>query len=350
MTILRGHIVYKTFFILLSSVIVFACTYGVDSPLEEHSFSSPDIHSLTDDTYYFPVPSVDQSSSWSQPLQRFDLIFVGHNVDLQATSYNKVQNLAALTPGKYTHVFAYIGKDKNGLAYGVEMNVDKRQEFRMGTDGLKISGQFYLHCLGSDFNNNSCPDNSYLYSINSYDYMMAKRLRPELRKRLMQHESQLIETMATDLAQAYPFQIPVDINLTSIAQKKAYLIDDGRDNGADCTSYFVSLFEEVADICLENVRVEASVLSDYFLNDQLGKRAVIPAKYNPVLNRTVSLNSALGEMGYTLKNNLPRQSACSQQRSVQGIPTPNALFSSPSLESVSLVSGARIRLPQMANP
>lgn len=340
----------KTIFILLSAAIIFACSYGVEVPLVERSFSSPDIYSLRADTYYFPIQGVDQPSSWSQPLQRFDLIFVGHNVDLHAASYDKVQNLAALTPGKYTHVFAYIGKDENGLAYGVEMNVDKRQDFKLGTDGLKISGQFYLHCLGSDFNNNSCPDNSYLYGINSYDYMLAKRLRPELRKRLMQHESQLIETMATDLTQAYPFQIPVDINLKSIAQKTAYLIDDGRDNGADCTSYFVSLFEEVADVCLENVRIEASVLSDYFLNDQLGKRAVIPAKYNPVLNRTVSLNSALGEMGYTLKNNSPRQSACSHQRSVQGIPTPNALFSSPSLESVSLISGARIRLAQMVNP
>ncbi len=347
---LRGQIVYKTYLILLSAAIIFTCTYGVDMPFEEQSFSSPDIHSLSDDIYYFPVQSANQLSSWSQPLQRFDLIFVGHNVDLHATGYDKVQNLAALTPGKYTHVFAYIGKDENGLAYGVEMNVDKRQEFIMGADGLKISGQFYLHCLGRDFNKNSCPENSYLYGINSYDYVMAKRLRPELHERLMLHEDQLIETMAKDLAQAYPFQIPVDIGFKNITRKTAYLIDDGRDNGADCTSYFVSLFEEVADICLENVRVEASVLSNYFLNDQLGKRAVIPAKYNPVLNRTVSLSSALGEMGYTLKNNKPRQSACSHQSSVQGIPTPNALFSSPSLESVSLIRGARIRLAQMVNP
>lgn len=342
----------KPMVIMLLVSIVFSGIYALEKPLQENGTSHPDISQLSNEIYYFPVQDDNQAEALFQPLQRFDLVFAGHNVDLQAAGFDKVQNLAALTPGKYTHVFAYMGKDENGLAYGVEMNVDKRQDFRLVMNGLKVSGKFYLHCLGSDFNNNSCPASSFLYGLNSYDYMTAKRLKPELHQKLLKHESQLMKTMAEDLEQGYPFQVPLAIDLKNITRKTVYLLDDGRKNGADCSSYFVSLFEEVADVCIEGARLQATDLSDYFLNDRLGRRAVIPAQYNPVLKQTVTLSSVLGEMGYALKNNSPRPSRCSGQQSVLGIPTPDALFNSPSLVSIATgpVNRVPIQLAQKARP
>lgn len=316
--------------------ILSICFFGCGSNLRniESVTVLPNIYDLKNETYYFASKKLSNSVVKFQPLERFDLIFAGHDIDLDLNDYDKIQNLSALTPGRYTHVLAYIGKDNQGHAYAVEMNVDKKQDFKLSLSGLKVSGRFYLSCLGADFNHDTCPSNSYTYGLNSYDYMEAKRLKPVLRKQLMAYENQLIESMAVDLSKHYPFQIPLDINFKTISNKAAYLVDDGRKNGADCASYFVSLFEEVANICLEDTHINASTLSTYYQNNPIGKKALIPQEYNPVLKRTESLNNILGELGYTLFDNLPRQRSCSNSKTVKGIPMPNLIFNSPSLVSI----------------
>ena len=34
-------------------------------------------------------------------------------------------------------------------------DVDQRQDFRLGYDGISVDGRFYLVCLGSDFNHHA---------------------------------------------------------------------------------------------------------------------------------------------------------------------------------------------------
>ncbi|MBT3726112.1 MAG: hypothetical protein HOM14_20070 [Gammaproteobacteria bacterium] len=331
----------KALFVLFLAVMIFTLNGESGSPGLEKNLSLPDIDSLINETYYFPSKAFSQKPVEYQPLERFDLIFSGHDININSREYDKIQNLSVLTPGRFTHVLAYIGKDKDGLAYAVEMNVAKNQDFKLGMDGLKVGGRFYLYCLGSDFDNESCPENSFVYGINSYDYVQAKRLKPALRQKLLKHEVQLLETMGTDLAQHYPFQIPLYISFKTLSDKVAYLVDDGRENGADCASYFVSLFEEVADVCLDEVRMDASTLSAYYLDNKMGKRALIPGQYNPVLKRTASLNNILGDLGYAILDNTPRQLSCSSAASVKGIPMPDLIFNSPSLEKIEVTTLSR---------
>ncbi len=142
---------------MISAVLIFAFNRGSGSPELEKNLMLPDINSLENETYYFPSKGFSHKPVEYQPLERFDLIFSGHDVNINSSNYDKIQNLSVLTPGRFTHVLAYIGKDKGGLAYAVEMNVDKNQDFKLGGVGLKVGGRCYVYCLGSDFDNKSGP-------------------------------------------------------------------------------------------------------------------------------------------------------------------------------------------------
>ena len=135
----------KALFIIFIAILIFAFNSGSGSLDREKNLMVPDINILKNETYYFPSKSFSQRPVAYQPLERFDLIFSGHDVNVNSSKYDKIQNLSALTPGRYTHVLAYIGKDSDGLAYAVEMNVDKNQNFKLGMDGLKVGGRFYLY-------------------------------------------------------------------------------------------------------------------------------------------------------------------------------------------------------------
>ena len=65
------------------------------------------------------------------------------------------------------------------------------QNFSIGIDGLKLGGRLYVYCLGNDFGDKACPKDMYIHGIETYDYMWAKRLKPDLKKQLMEHENKL---------------------------------------------------------------------------------------------------------------------------------------------------------------
>lgn len=160
------------------------------------------------------------------------MIFVGHDIN-ESLRDDNLLNLSYAIPGKYTHVLSYVGKDAHGFAYAVEMNADKNQTFNIDLNGFSVGGEFYLYCLGSDFAKKSCPSHHHIYGMNTYDYMLAKRLNPVLKKGLMRYEEQLIKTMENDLRKGYAFQVPVEIDLETPFRKVIPLIEDGRKNGAD---------------------------------------------------------------------------------------------------------------------
>jgi len=288
------------------------------------------IEYLADDTYYFPALRTSEASVKYQPLKRFDLIFVGHDIQDQENTID----IASSIPGYYTHVLSYIGKDSDGFAYAVEMNADENMSFTLDFNGLKVGGKFSVFCLGNDYGKDACPKDEYPYGIETYDHMQAKRLKPELRTELMIHEKQLMATMKEDLILKFPFQLPIHFGPETRLTKVIPLVDDGRKNGADCADYFVSLFEEIAGVCMDDIRINASTLEAYYLNDPVGQKAFLPAKFNIFTEGDIYFKTLLSKEGYSIVDNLARETLCSDRRIVSGIPTPDLLFNSPSMVDV----------------
>ena len=325
----------KILFLSFSTILLFSAYKLNNYNKDKHEILDLyKIEKLKNEVYYFPAKKNSNSRIKYQPLKRFDLIFVGHKIDLNSTKYDKFQNLAALIPGKYTHVLSYIGKDKHGFAYAIEMNANENQIATINFSSLNIEGKLYIYCLGRDFNNNSCPDDKYIYGIKSYDYMWAKRLKPKLRQQLMVYEDKIMNTIKNDLINSFPFQIPLDINTKTLSNKIIPLVDDGRENGADCVSYFISLFEEIANTCIVDTKIDAKALEQYYLNDIVGKKAVIPKRYNLIIEKTLKLNETIGILGYSLVNNIPRKSLCRDKIDTYGVSTPNLLFNSASMINI----------------
>ena len=286
------------------------------------------IDRLINETYYFPAKKQSHLTTAYQPLERFDLIFVGHDFNSSASL------LAHAIPGHYTHVLAYLGKDSEGFAYAVEMNAEESHNFNIGIDGLKVDGQLDVYCLGTDFGDKACPQDLYKHGMETYDYMWAKRLKPKLRTQLIKYENRLISIMKEDLITAYPIQLAFYIGLETPVNKIIPLVDDGRQNGADCGSYFISLFEEIAEVCLDEIRIDAAALELYYLYDPTGQKAKLPAQYNPFLQEDIYVSEVFSDLGYSLVDNMPRQTLCPDSRIVTGIPLPDLIFHSPSMAEV----------------
>ncbi len=93
------------------------------------------------------------------------------------TNYSDSFDITRSIPGKYTHVLTYLGKDSNGFAYAVEMNLSDDQEYILDLDGLKVNGKLYVYCLGRDYELNACPEDRYKYGLETYDFRVAKRMK-----------------------------------------------------------------------------------------------------------------------------------------------------------------------------
>lgn len=280
-----------------------------------------------DTTYYFPAKRPNTTKIRYQPLRRFDLIFVGHNIPQKSKQLNDIENLAALIPGTYTHVLAYIGKDENGLAYAIEMNADNRQSFTIDNDKVVLGGGIHLFCLGGDYGRKSCPDSSYAYGLKSYDFMWAKRPKIDIKS----HEKGLMRVIEKDYSQEHAFQIPFDFSLKTEKIKTITIVDDGHQNGSSCAEYFVTLFESVAGVCIDDVRIDAKTLQNYYMYNPIGKRAYIPIKYSFFFHHSIHLNDVFTNQGYHLKNNIPRVTKCKEKI---GIVTPDLLFRSKKMRKI----------------
>ena len=326
--------VWNFLLFLVLPVLFFGCGSGNSANESSNRVSYEDIvhynriELLKNEPYYFPSNLPGDENIVFQPLKRFDLIFVGHyqiNIDDDMT-----QIVSMLIPGLYTHVLMYLGKDSDGYAYAVEMNGDENIDFRVDTSGFHMNGRLYVYCLGSDYNK-VCPRDEYSRGIETYDFMWPKQLESGLYQRLMGYEKELIATIKNDLQSAFPFQIPLGLDFFG---KNIILVNDGRENGADCTSYITSLFEETASVCMEDITLQADAFTDYFLNDPKGQEAYFPAAYNPFADEDIYVSDFLLDYGFDIINGAPRQTKCPDSRVEVGIPTPQKLFDSPSMVEI----------------
>lgn len=303
-----------------------------DSAVTQYEISTNhEVQLLTNSVYHFPAIDPAARTTTFQALERFDLIFAGH--DLDDNSDSEQLSLASIIPGTYTHMLAYIGKDSQGFAYGVEMNSTADQSYSFGLGGLKMDGRLYIYCLGSDYGIRECPVDDHHYGLETYDYRWARKLQPELKASLMAHEVELLNTIRQDLVNGYPFQLPFRVGYETLVTGVVQSIDDGRVYGGDCAAYLLSLFEEVANVCLDDARMSAADIQAYFLYDPVGQQAVLPARYNVFTNDDEDLlvSDLLTVHGYSLIDNLPRKSACPDERTLTGMPLPDRIFNSPSV-------------------
>lgn len=327
---------YWKYALLACTVFIFLLNYKsyntAPSVTQEDIESLYLIDRLSSEPYYFPAKKPGGIVEY-QTLERFDLIFVGYDSSLN----DKIEDAKALSqgiPGVYSHMLSYLGKDSDGFAYALEMNADKDKSLTISRKGLSVGGRLYVYCLGKDFNSKLCPEDRYIYGIESYDFMWAKRLKPELRSQILLKEDSILARIKQDLLESHPFQLPFQITLETPAIKTVSIINDGFENGSDCTSYYVSLFEAVAGVCLDEIHMRAKDLEFYYLNDSIGQQAVIPKRYNPFFEEDVSIKHLLGESGYSIVDNEPRKTQCLDRRTFQGLSTPELVFNSPSLVDI----------------
>ncbi len=321
---------YVYIFILLFSF------HGCDSKnttklsLQDEIVKSFKLELLKDEVYYFPAKGIKKQTQSYLALERFDLIFTAYDVNSTSTKPSS-KLLSNAIPGDYTHMLMYIGKDTQGFAYGVEMNSNINQNIHIENKQLTVDGQFYIYCLGNDFGLKSCPKDNYFYGIEKYDYMWAKRLNKELHSQLIKYENELMQTIKQDLISRYPFQLPFNISSSSALNKQIIIVDDGYRNGGDCSSYFISLFEKIASVCLEDIRISTRELKNYYLYDPLGKKAIIPIKYNIIFNKEIYFTELLNIYNYSFVDQNQRQTECSDRRKVQGLILPSKIFHSASM-------------------
>jgi hypothetical protein len=316
------------FFLFIATIWILTGCHGENNTLTQEDIEKRYlIEYLKNETYYFPAKQHSNDPTVYLPLQPFDFIFTGHDFNSSHATF------AYATPGHYTHMLMYLGKDDEGFAYGVEINVSPEDKYTINRNGLQIDGRLYVYCLGSDFGQRECPKNLYHNGLQTYDYMWSKRLTPPLHQKLLENRPAIIETIKEDLINAFPAQLPFYFNWNTLLIKKISLIDDGRKNGADCTAYFTSLLEEKAKICLENARMDAEEIESYYINDPIGQQAKIPEQYNFFSDGDLYITSLFTQRGYSLINT-SRPTNCETQTIVSGIPVPDRLFHSPDLENI----------------
>jgi len=324
---------FKALLIVLLYALNTACSKSADNTIQDKITKSFSIDILEDEVYYFPAKKFQTENILYQPLRQFDLIFTAYDTNSSKTSYNS-HLISQAIPGDYTHMLMYIGKDSQGFAYGVEMNSDISKDIRLGKNGLELDGHLYVYCLGSDFGEKECPVDNYIYGIDRYDYLWAKRLEPKLLQELKKDKKMLIQRIKQDLISAYPFELQFEISKELIKTKKILIVDSINNRGRDCASYFISLFEELLHLCLEDIRMDAKELEDYYMNDRVGQKAYIPLEYNLLTSGGLYFKDLIELQKFSFENNTPRDSQCRSEEKLKGFVTPDLIFNSPSMKEI----------------
>ncbi len=313
-------------------ILLFLLFLNTNAVGEEHSIR---VENLKDELFYFPAKKSVNSKIIYQPLERFDLIFVGYTV--YNGTYSLKQNVSRVIPGYYIHVLMYVGKDSDGFAYAIEMHVDHQKSFAISSVQMQIDGSLQLLCLGNDYHQDNCSNMYSSNSIKNYDYMWAKRLRVQYKKQLISHMSEVLQSIDNDLQRHYPFKLSLHLPSVSDADKVIYLKENRHKDGADCVSYFISLLQESADLCFSDIRINAEELQDYYRNDLIGREAILPQKYNFYFHEKLYLKELFEKRGYSFKDETSEPVLYCDGKKLIGIATPDRLFNSSSLEEIDIV-------------
>lgn len=290
-------------------------------------FSSLD--KIVDDIYYFPANLEQDNPTVYLPLRRWDIIFTG---DIKSNLITP--ELAALDrfiPGYFNHLLVYIGKDKDGYAYAVELNT---RRIEIVNNKIDVVGGIRLIAISKDYGESPHLSGGYIIDRDYYLVRWAKTFTDEARIKLLEKENALIHNLQQHLLNNFPYQLEFNISLSNILfNQRVDLVDDGFEHGAGCADYWTSLFEESAGLCMYNVRMPASEFIDYYTNDPVGREAYLPEQWNPFSDEPLFLYEVLA-MGIYLKDDEPHQFSCNENVTESGVVLPNKVYESVLLKQI----------------
>ncbi len=281
--------------------------------LQDRVLRTAALDALADEPYLFPANDEPDGPTVYLPLRRWDMVFVGSVQDETEVPEFRLMT-SRLIPGKFDHTLVYMGKDAEGFAYMAELNVS---EVRLDDNGgAVIDGGLWLLCVGTDRGEQVHESGARVLDRSYYAVRWAKTFREDVRAEILAHEAELVARIQQDMLDGFPYQLEFDAQLAIelaeggfTLETQLVLVDDGLENGAGCSDYWVNLLEEYAGVCFKGARMSASELLDYFRNDPEGQAAYIPADLNPLGDEPLEISDAL-DMGVELTNDVPHRFVC----------------------------------------
>ncbi len=268
-----------------------------------------DLSSLTNETYILPAHQPGAAADVFLPLRRWDFMFFGH-AGSQAFY---------LIPGDFSHLAMYIGRDRQGVPYGAEMTIDlndlQRPNLRIirlpefFEDELNGAEQVHLPIVG--------------LNLLSYENRWAKRLDSRDLARLRRAENNILRQVQADIQDRFPYQMEIRWS-GMLEDKDILLVDDGRANGANCTDYWLSVFEDYGHVCIHGSRITAANLEDYFMRDPRGVLAQVSDMFNPFPPLHIAVGDIL-RLGFHAVDPPPHIFSC-DGTSEQGLAIPDRLM------------------------
>lgn len=281
-------------------------------------------YELVDEPYLFPVRLPVQDTMGYLPLRRWDIMFMGEVLDDPSTPKNEAL-ISQIIPGLFNHIAVYLGRDKNGRAYGMEITPDfthKRHELHL----IHLPEYYELAVPVEENTGKPVQDKNLV----QYTARWAKRFAAEPLAQIKAAEEQLLARMQADMEADMPYQLEYYWS-GSLFDRAVYIVDDGLQNGANCTDYWLSIFEEIAGICFKGVRMNAQEAGVYFQTDPVGSNVYVPDFLNPF--PTPLKVSDLFLLGFYLVEPPPHVFVCDGSQEI-GLPIPDKVFASPLLENI----------------
>lgn len=282
------------------------------------------LNELNNELYLFPAIKPDSDHVTTIPLQRWDIIFLG---EFEHHDY-KENNVNALIPGGFDHILVYLGRDRYGTPYAVEMT---------HAVGYEIVDLRLLRL--PEFNKVSAISETMALPIIDkpiwqYKNRWVKRLIPSELEKLLKNEKALLHSIERNWKNEFPYQLEF-LWSGNLSDRQIHLVDDGFTNGASCTDYWLTLFEEVGAVCIHGARINAHELTDYYLNDPIASQTSIPDDLNP-FSFNITGSKLLTSLNFKLIDPPAHVFSC-DNTSETGVAIPSRLINSPQLEEITPV-------------
>lgn len=149
-----------------------------------------------------------------------------------------------------------------------------------------------------------------------YAVRWARTFREDVRAAILAHDAELTARVQQDMREGFPYQLEFDAQIAIelveggfTLEAQLVLVDDGLENGAGCSDYWVNLLEEYAGVCFKGARMPADEILEYYRSDPEGQAAYIPADLNPLGDGPLAMSAALA-MGIELTNDAPHRFSC----------------------------------------
>lgn len=281
------------------------------------------LDSLKDEPYLLSARHPVDGSSRMISVQKWDVLFFGSSPFDTGLSESNLFG-SVIIPGDFSHIAIYLGRDEQGRACAMELTINllKNNPYSMALTYLPENNDTVIPT-----SSNILP--AMPKDISSYHFRWAKRFIPSELTKIKAAEAKLLAQIQQDWENRFPYQLEFEL-ASAFFNRQFCLVDDGRQNGASCTDYWLDLFEEIGGVCIKGSRINASELKAQYFNSPEGSVQIyldlgfIRLNFSP---------KELLEGGFTIVDPPPHVFQC-DKTSETGLPIPDMLFQSPQLEEI----------------